>query len=88
LEESDFNVLDIDGFLLELVQSDEKVDAGKAGTVLYWAVPNLSEAIAHFESHGAALYRGPMTIENGLGMCQMEDPFGNLIGLRGKICEG
>ncbi|MEZ8336060.1 glyoxalase/bleomycin resistance/dioxygenase family protein, partial [Vibrio splendidus] len=28
-------------------------------------------------------YRGPMAIENGLFMCQIEDPFGNLIGLRG-----
>ncbi|MBE3659112.1 glyoxalase/bleomycin resistance/dioxygenase family protein, partial [Vibrio navarrensis] len=26
----------------------------------------------------------PMEIENGLSMCQVEDPFGNLIGLRGK----
>ncbi|TOL44982.1 glyoxalase/bleomycin resistance/dioxygenase family protein, partial [Vibrio parahaemolyticus] len=39
---------------------------------------------AHFQKLGARLYRGPMEIEDGLSMCQVEDPFGNLIGLRGK----
>jgi len=35
------------------------------------------------EKLGASLYRGPMPIEDGLGMCQLADPFGNLLGLRG-----
>ncbi|MDX8425330.1 VOC family protein, partial [Vibrio parahaemolyticus] len=39
--------------------------------------------LSRFEAIGASLYRGPMEIENGLSMCQLEDPFGNLIGLRG-----
>jgi len=79
----EFTALDLNGFSLEIVQSDEKVGAGKKGTVIYWAVSNLTEALAHFEELGAKLYRGPMEIENGLSMCQVEDPFGNLIGLRG-----
>ncbi|MBF4269698.1 glyoxalase/bleomycin resistance/dioxygenase family protein [Vibrio anguillarum] len=81
--EFDFTVLDLNGFSLEIVQADEKVDSGKKGTVVYWAVANLVEALDHFETLGARLYRGPMEIENGLSMCQIEDPFGNLIGLRG-----
>lgn len=84
LESSDFTLLDINGFLLEIVQADEKVDSGKSGTVMYWSVPQLDIAINYFKSIGAKLYRGPMAIENGLGMCQVEDPFGNLIGLRGS----
>ena len=28
---------------------------------------------------------GPMEIEGGQSICQIEDPFGNLIGLRGKM---
>ena len=84
LEEFSLNVLDIDGFTLEIIQSDAKVGAGKFGTVLYWSVPILEEAIDRFAVLGARLYRGPMAIEFGLGMCQLEDPFGNLIGLRGK----
>ncbi|TQP19207.1 MULTISPECIES: glyoxalase/bleomycin resistance/dioxygenase family protein [Vibrio] len=80
----DFTVLDLNGFSIEIVQADEKVGSGKNGTVLYWSVNNLSKSLACFEALGAKLYRGPMEIENGLSMCQVEDPFGNLIGLRGK----
>ncbi len=80
----DFTVLDLNGFSIEIVQADEKVGSGKNGTVLYWSVNNLSKSLAYFEALGAKLYRGPMEIENGLSMCQVEDPFGNLIGLRGK----
>ncbi|ADZ93086.1 glyoxalase/bleomycin resistance/dioxygenase family protein [Marinomonas mediterranea] len=84
---SDFDVavLDLSGFSLEIVQADEKVGAGKNGTVIYWLVDNLSASLEHFEQLGAHLYRGPIAIENGLSMCQVEDPFGNLIGLRGKL---
>ena len=85
LADSDFTVLNIDGFSIEIVQADSKVDSGKCGTVLYWSVESLEDAILHFETLGAKLYRGPMKIENGLSMCQLEDPFGNLIGLRGKL---
>ncbi|TVU78836.1 glyoxalase/bleomycin resistance/dioxygenase family protein [Vibrio tasmaniensis] len=79
----DFTVLNLNGFSLEIVQADEKVGSGKCGTVLYWSVNNLDKALDHFEELGAKLYRGSMAIENGLFMCQIEDPFGNLIGLRG-----
>ncbi|PHM38832.1 glyoxalase/bleomycin resistance/dioxygenase family protein [Xenorhabdus innexi] len=85
LEEFNFTILKIGGFILEIVQADEKVYAGKNGTVMYWLVPCLKTAIQTFQGIGAKLYRGPMIIENGLGMCQLEDPFGNLIGLRGKF---
>lgn len=80
----DFTALNLNGFLLEIVQADEKVGSGKKGTVLYWSVSHLNQSLAHFEALGAKLYRGPMVIENGLSMCQVEDPFGNLIGLRGS----
>ncbi|MFM2663521.1 VOC family protein [Vibrio mediterranei] len=79
-----FTALDLNGLSLEIVQADEKVGAGKCGTVVYWSVGDFSKAIARFEELGACLYRGPMEIEGGLSMCQVEDPFGNLIGLRGK----
>lgn len=81
--EFEFKALRIHGFTIEIVRSDAKVPSGKAGTVLYWEVEDLLEAIDHFEILGAAIYRGPMAIENGLGMCQLCDPFGNLIGIRG-----
>ena len=80
---SDFTTLDINGFSIEIVQADEKVGSGKKGTVLYWSTEDFDKSLLHFQLIGAQLYRGPMEIEGGLTMCQVEDPFGNLIGLRG-----
>ncbi|OTA16461.1 Var1 [Xenorhabdus vietnamensis] len=83
LAEFDFTVLEIGDFSLDIVQADEKVSSGQLGTVLYWSVPCLNTAIRHFQILGAQLFRGTMNIDNGLGMCQVKDPFGNLIGLKG-----
>ena len=60
---------------IEIVKADEKVSAGPSGTVVYWQVENLA----------AKLYRGPMNIENGEAMCQVQDPWGSCIGLRGTL---
>ncbi|CDG17070.1 Var1 [Xenorhabdus doucetiae] len=83
--EFDFTVLEIGDFSLDIVQADKKVNSGQQGTVLYWSVPSLYAAIQHFQTLGASLYRGPIKIDNGLGMCQVKDPFGNLIGLKGRF---
>ena len=85
MPEFNFRALQIGEFLIEVVRSDKKVPSGKAGTVLYWKVDDLLMEIERFKKLGSELYRGPMSIENGLGMCQVTDPFGNLIGLRGPF---
>jgi predicted enzyme related to lactoylglutathione lyase len=63
--------------------ADSKVPAGRAGQVAYWRVDSLDDAMARFRSAGAVLYRGPLPIASGQGMCQFADPFGNLFGLVG-----
>ncbi len=63
--------------------SDAKVPAGRAGQVAYWRVASLAEGMSHFSRAGASLYRGPLKIESGQGICQFADPFGNLFGLVG-----
>ena len=78
-------ILNVDGFDLEIVQADDKVSSGKSGVVLYWSVESVEEALQRLIAIGATLYRGPMPIEYGLAMCQVEDPFGNLIGIRGGM---
>lgn len=83
LEEFDFAYLKVGAIDLEIVQADEKVASGAAGSVVYWSVQDLDRSLAHFEALGALLYRGPMAIQDGLWMCQVRDPFGNCIGLRG-----
>ncbi len=84
LPELDFRVLQVGEFLIEVVSSDEKVPSGMSGTICYWGVDDLIVAIDRFLALGSHVHRGPMQIENGMGMCQMTDTFGNLIGLRGK----
>ena len=68
---------------IEIVIADEKVSAGPSGTVVYWQVENIAASLAEFKNLGAMLYRGPMNIENGEAMCQVQDPWGNCIGLCG-----
>ncbi|OCP01743.1 MULTISPECIES: glyoxalase/bleomycin resistance/dioxygenase family protein [unclassified Ensifer] len=83
LEEFDFAYLKVGAVDLEIVQADEKVASGAAGSVVYWSVEDLDRSLAHFEALGALLYRGPIAIQEGLWMCQVRDPWGNCIGLRG-----
>ena len=83
-----FECLAIDGVRLEIVRADEKLSSGASGSVVYWRVADLDAALARFQSLGATLYRGPMAIEAGLSMCQVRDPWGNCIGLRGPRREG
>jgi predicted enzyme related to lactoylglutathione lyase len=63
--------------------ADTKVPAGRAGQVAYWRVASLRVATDAFVRAGASLYRGPLAIEDGQGICQLADPFGNLLGLIG-----
>ena len=79
----EFECLSIGSVHIEIVLSDNKVTSGAAGSVVYWGVTDFCAALGHFINLGATLYRGPMEIENGLLMCQVQDPWGNCIGLRG-----
>jgi predicted enzyme related to lactoylglutathione lyase len=67
--------------------ADSKVPAGRAGQVSYWRVDSLNDAMDRFQDAGAVLYRGPLQIASGEGMCQFADPFGNLFGLVGAYSD-
>jgi predicted enzyme related to lactoylglutathione lyase len=82
--EPEFQYLRLGDVHLEFVPADEKVSSGPCGTVVYWSVESFNETLAHLQAHGAKLYRGPLNIEGGQRMCQVQDPWGNCIGLRGK----
>jgi predicted enzyme related to lactoylglutathione lyase len=81
---SGFRYLAIGGLQLELVQADEKVPSGAAGSVVYWAVEDFDRALTHFQLVGAKLYRGPMEIDAAEWMAQLRDPWGNCFGIRGR----
>jgi predicted enzyme related to lactoylglutathione lyase len=82
-QSNDWECIEVDGVQIEVVPADEKVATGCAGTVVYWYTDDFDERLRYLQSIGAVLYRGPLEIEDGLSMCQLKDPFGNLIGVRG-----
>jgi len=79
----DFEFLQLESLQLEIVPADEKVTSGPSGTVICWQVTSVADEVERLRLLGATLYRGPMRIEANLSMCQVQDPWGNCIGLRG-----
>lgn len=84
--------IDVEGFVefrieggcgLAIGEADEKSPFSTGGCIGYWNVDNLEGSIDHFKAHGAVVYRGPLEIEDGKRICQIKDPFGNVIGLVG-----
>ncbi len=83
IAEEEFEFLLVGEVRLELVLADQKVSSGPSGSVVYWQFSQFEEALQRFQAAGAKLYRGPMSIEGGQLMCQVQDPWSNCIGLRG-----
>ena len=83
IDEKAFEFLQIGQVKLEFVLADQKVSSGPSGSIVYWNFSPFEEALTRFQAAGAKLYRGPMSIENGQLMCQVQDPWSNCIGLRG-----
>lgn len=80
---SGFEFLQTGQTQLELVPADEKVSSGAAGSVVYWWTEDFEKSLMHLQGLGAVLYRGPMRIDGDILMCQVRDPWGNCLGLRG-----
>lgn len=83
IDHPSFNFLQVGTTRIELVRADERVGSGAAGTVVYWHHRHFDGWLGHLEALGATRYRGPMVIEGGQRMCQVRDPWGNCIGIRG-----
>jgi predicted enzyme related to lactoylglutathione lyase len=69
------------GVRLGLHLADAKTPAGVGGVVPYWEVDALEAALRTFITHGGRLYRGPVTGVDGARVAQVQDPFGNFVGL-------
>jgi predicted enzyme related to lactoylglutathione lyase len=79
----EFEYLAAGNVMLEVVLADEKLTSAAAGSVVYWHAADFDTMLDHLLSVGATLHRGPRQIERGQKMCQVRDPWGNCIGLRG-----
>jgi uncharacterized protein len=88
IAEEEFEFLLVGQVRLEFVLADQKVSSGPSGSIVYWQFPEFEEALLRFQASGAKLYRGPSFIDDGQLMCQVQDPWGNCIGLRGPSSQG
>lgn len=62
--------------------------AGAAGHIAYWQVDDFDATLERAMQLGAALYREPLDRQAGSYMCQIKDPYGNLIGFIGSRQSG
>ena len=56
--------------------------AGTAGALSYWDVADVDAVVANCVDRGGVVHRGPKSVFTGERLCQVLDPFGNLIGFR------
>jgi predicted enzyme related to lactoylglutathione lyase len=71
----------IAGYELGLDPSQTVTRAGRGGSVAYWRVPRIDEALEHFVTSGANVVAPVQDVGEGIKVATLGDPFGNLIGL-------
>jgi predicted enzyme related to lactoylglutathione lyase len=71
----------IQGYELGLDPGHGPNRPGPGGTVAYWRVSGIEDAVRHFVSAGAVLVAGPQDVGDGIKVATVADPFGNSIGL-------
>jgi hypothetical protein len=81
-EDSGFFWLDTGIIEVGFHPSDQKNPAG-GGTVVYWQVENFGRSRDAMLRGGCEAWRGPLVISQKRVICQLRDPFGNIVGLEG-----
>ena len=71
----------IGGYELGLDPNQAIGKAGRGGTVAYWRVANINQAVQHFVSAGATVAAAAQEVGEGIKVATVTDPFDNLIGL-------
>ena len=71
----------IGGYELGLDPNPEGTPPGPGGTVAYWRVASIDEAIRQFVAAGATLRQAAHDVGEGIKVGSVADPFGNVIGL-------
>jgi predicted enzyme related to lactoylglutathione lyase len=71
----------IGGYELGLDPAPEGTPPGPGGTVAYWRVKELDEAMRHFVSAGATVTSPAQDVGEQIRVAAVADPFGNVIGL-------
>ena len=70
----------IGGYELGL-DPDPSGRSGAGGSVAYWRVDAIDEAVRHFVRAGATVTSAVQDVGDGIKVAKVADPFGNIIGL-------
>lgn len=70
----------VGGFELGLDPNGEAAN-GTGGTLAYWGVASLDEAVARLRALGAGEHVGPQDVGDGIRTAVLTDPFGNTLGV-------
>lgn len=81
LDEPFYVGFSIAGYELGLTPDSIVTGSGRGGTVAYWRVLDISSAVEHFVTTGAALVLQIQDVGGGIRRAEVTDPFGNVIGL-------
>jgi predicted enzyme related to lactoylglutathione lyase len=71
----------IGGYELGLDPDPAGSQPGPGGSVAYWRVADIQQAVQHFVSAGAAVVTAVQDVGDGIKVASVADPFGNTIGL-------
>jgi predicted enzyme related to lactoylglutathione lyase len=71
----------VGGFELGLDPDPSDQKPGPGGSVTYWGVASMSDAMTLLRKQGVTVRSEPRDVGGGIIVAAIEDPFGNVIGL-------
>jgi predicted enzyme related to lactoylglutathione lyase len=71
----------VGGFELGLDPDVSDQKPGPGGTVTYWGVGSMDDAVRVLKSLGTPMHHGPQEVGEGIKVASVLDPFGNVVGL-------
>ena len=82
-EGTDFAWFEADGVEIAFHPADSKLNPAGRSVVAYWPVTSVGHVRTALLARGATHHRGPLVIDATRSICQLVDPFGNVVGLDG-----
>jgi len=83
-EEAGFFWLEVGGVEVGFHPTDDAKNPPGGGAVVYWRVENLTGTREALLAAGSEPWRGPLRLSPTRIICQLRDPFRNIIGLEGS----
>jgi predicted enzyme related to lactoylglutathione lyase len=71
----------IGGYELGLDPDPGSGRSGAGGSVAYWRVDAIDDAVRHFVRAGGTIASAVQDVGEGIKVAQIADPFGNIVGL-------